>query len=72
MRTSNPFKEIESDASCPAHLQHELVSEIDLIRNAITIVDVYIGDFFDLAAALVDPFHTSLNDTNPPFHETAS
>lgn len=71
METPNPFKEIESDAVCPVHLQNELVSEIDLIRNAITIVDVYIGDFFDLAAALADPSNSLLNATNSS-NETAS
>ncbi|GAB3784486.1 hypothetical protein GCM10028818_44240 [Spirosoma horti] len=55
METPNPFKELESDALCPPHLKDELVSEIDLIRNMITLVDVYIGDLFDLAAVLVDP-----------------
>ncbi|AKD57223.1 hypothetical protein [Spirosoma radiotolerans] len=55
METPNPFKEFESDAVCPPHLKNEIVSEIDLIRNAITLVDVYIGDLFDLAAVLADP-----------------
>jgi len=66
METPNPFKELESDAICPPHLKEELVSEIDLIRNAITLVDVYIGDFFDLAAALTDPLLVTSYEKNPP------
>lgn len=64
METPNPFKELESDAVCPPHLKDELVSEIDLIRNVITLVDVYIGDLFDLAAVLVDPFLITPTEKN--------
>ncbi|GAB3943550.1 hypothetical protein GCM10028805_09940 [Spirosoma harenae] len=63
MATSNPFKELESDAVCPPHLKTELVSEIELIRNAVTLVDVYIGDLFALASTLVNPPPIS-NDNN--------
>lgn len=66
MQTSNPFKEFESDAVCPPHLKDELVSEIDLIRNAITLVDVYIGDLFDLAAALTGPLLITSTEKNSP------
>jgi hypothetical protein len=66
METINPFKELESDATCPPHLKNELVSEIDLIRNAITIVEIYVGDFFGLAAALASPLQVTSNDTNSP------
>ena len=66
METPNPFKEFESDAVCPPHLKDELVSEIDLIRNAITLIDVYIGDLFDLAAALTDPHLVTSTEKNPP------
>ena len=71
MDNPNPFKEFESDAVCPPHLIDELVSEIDLIRNAITIVDIYIGDLFGLATVLASPFHTPSSEF-PPSYETAS
>lgn len=71
MESPKSFKEIESDAVCPPHLQNELVSEIDLIRNAITLIDVYVGNLFDLVTTLVNPSQISQNDTQLP-HETAS
>lgn len=42
----NPFKTIEPDALCPPHLKQELVSEIDLIRDALQVVELYSGDLF--------------------------
>ena len=42
----NPFKSIEPDAVCPPHLKTELISEIDLIRNALQVVELYSGDLF--------------------------
>ena len=63
METPNPFKELESDAICPPHLKAEIVSEIELIRNAVTLVDIYIGDLFALASTLVNP-PTTYNDNN--------
>lgn len=66
MENTNPFKQLESDAICPPNLKTELVSEIDLIRNAITIVDLYIGDLLDLASALVNPPYVTSDNTNPP------
>lgn len=66
METQNPFKELESDATCPPHLKSELVSEIDLIRNVITIVELYIGDLFGMASALASSSHLTSDDTNHP------
>lgn len=42
----NPFKSIEPDAVCPPHLKTELVSEIDLVRNALQVVELYSDDLF--------------------------
>lgn len=42
----NPFKTIEPDAVCPPHLKTEIVSEIDLIRNTLQVVELYSGDLF--------------------------
>ncbi|GAA4468093.1 hypothetical protein GCM10023189_52800 [Nibrella saemangeumensis] len=60
----NPFKQLEPDASCPAHLKTELVSEIDLIRNALQVVVLYTGSLFDVAAAMADTGQ-SKSETNP-------
>ncbi|QKZ12070.1 hypothetical protein [Spirosoma sp. KUDC1026] len=43
---NNPFKEIEPEASCPPNLKNELVAEIDLIRNALQVVEIYTYDIF--------------------------
>ncbi len=43
---ANPFKEMEPDATCPPHLKKEIVSEIDLIRNSLQVVEVYAYDIF--------------------------
>ncbi|GAB4014816.1 hypothetical protein [Spirosoma koreense] len=66
MEPSNPFKEIESDAVCPPHLKTELVSEIDLIRNAATVVELYVGDLFGLVSALVNPSQFTSDDLHLP------
>ncbi|QJW88111.1 hypothetical protein HNV11_01320 [Spirosoma taeanense] len=46
MENKNPFKAIEPDAQCPVHLREELISEIDLIRNSLQVVEVYAYDIF--------------------------
>lgn len=66
METQNPFKELESDAICPPHLKTELVSEIDLIRNAITVIELYVGDLFGLASALVNQPYVTSDNIHPP------
>ena len=54
MATANPFKELEPDVVCPPHIKTAIVSEIDLIRNTIMIIDLYVGDLFNVASALVE------------------
>ncbi|MFD2932763.1 hypothetical protein [Spirosoma flavum] len=66
MENPNPFKELESDATCPPHLKNELISEIDLIRNVITVIELYVGDLFGLASALASPSQVTSDNTNPP------
>ncbi len=66
MERPNPFKELESDAICPPHLKAELVSEIDLIRNTITIIELYIGDLVGTASALANPPNVTFNDETHP------
>lgn len=48
MNETNPFKLIEPIDNCPAHLKTELLSEIDLIRNVLSVVEVYAYDIFTI------------------------
>ncbi|GAB3564515.1 hypothetical protein GCM10027578_10100 [Spirosoma luteolum] len=52
----NPFKHIESDAVCPPELKKELVSEIDIIRNALKVVEVYAHDIFPVFTTFLSGF----------------
>lgn len=49
----NPFKLIEPDANCPPHLREQIISEIDMIRNALTVVELYTGDLFGALSAML-------------------
>ncbi|MGA0556902.1 hypothetical protein ACO2Q8_09650 [Larkinella sp. VNQ87] len=49
----NVFKEIELPDACPPNVKEELISEIDLIRNSLTVVEVYVDDFFGVVSALL-------------------
>ena len=55
----NPFKLIEPEDRCPPHLQQQIMSEIDLIRNGLAVVELYSGDLFGSISALL-----SLNSSN--------
>lgn len=55
MERPNPFLAMEPDASCPPELKAELVAEIGLIRNVMTVLEIYVGDFFNSALVLADP-----------------
>jgi hypothetical protein len=50
--STNPFKQMESDESCPPNLRGEIVSEIDFIRNSLTVVKLYVGELFGVALAM--------------------
>lgn len=56
---------METDDQCPPNLKNELFSEIDLIRNAVTVVELYIGDLFGVASVLANPSHVTFDDANP-------
>ena len=51
----NPFKIIEPTDDCPPHLKDQIVSEIDLIRNALKVVELYSGDLFSSLSVLLSP-----------------
>ena len=63
MANANPFKELEPDVVCPPHIKKEIISEIDLIRNTMTIIDLYVGDLFNVASALVEALPTTSSAT---------
>ena len=43
------FKELEPDAEVPAYLKNALVSEIDLIRDTMQIVELFTDGLFSTA-----------------------
>lgn len=55
MEPNNPFLELETDDQCPPHLKNELFSEIDLIRDVATVIELYIGDLFGVASVMANP-----------------
>lgn len=61
----NPFKHIESDTECPGHIKTELVSEIDMIRNTLQIVELYAGDLFNVLS-IVASLPTNSSDNKLP------
>lgn len=60
----NPFKLIEPDDNCPPELKNQIISEIDLIRNALTVVELYTNDLFGaISAVLSSPSFTTNSPT---------
>lgn len=49
--SENPFKLLESDAQVPEQLKKALVSEIDTIRNASSLVELFVGNFVNSITA---------------------
>jgi hypothetical protein len=47
----NPFKLLEPNGHVPEHLKKALVSEIDSIRNASAIVELFVGNFIGAITA---------------------
>ena len=45
---------MEPDESCPPNLRNEIVSEIDFIRNSLTVVRLYVSELFGVALAMSD------------------
>lgn len=46
---------MEPDGFCPPGLKNEIVSEIDLIRNSLTVVEVYVDQLFGVFLASLTP-----------------
>jgi hypothetical protein len=53
MEATNPFKQMEPDVVCPPNLKTEIVSEVDLIRNSLQVVEVYAYDIFSVLITFV-------------------
>jgi hypothetical protein len=47
----NPFKLLEPNGQVPEHLKKALISEIDTIRNASSIVELFVGNFINALTA---------------------
>jgi hypothetical protein len=54
----DPFQELEPDVTCPPQLKEELISEIDTIRNSLTVVELYASDFLKVSATLLNALLT--------------
>jgi hypothetical protein len=51
MPNENPFKLIEPDGQVPEHLKKALISEIDTIRNASSLLELFVGNFVNALTA---------------------
>ena len=49
--SENPFKYIDPNRQVPKRLKKALVSEIDTIRNASNIIQLFVGDFINALIA---------------------
>lgn len=61
MPNENPFKLIEPNGQVPEHLKKALVSEIDTIRNASALVELFVGNFVN---AITASFSNGSEDIN--------
>jgi hypothetical protein len=65
MSENNPFKSIESTATVPANVKQEIVAELDTIRNASTLVELFVGNLINTASsAIVGASSQSETDNN--------
>ena len=53
MSENNPFKSIESTATVPANVKQEIVAELDTIRNASKLVELFVGNFINTASSAI-------------------
>lgn len=62
--SNNVFKEIEPDADAPENLRKALVSEIDLMRDSMSVISLFTSHFFDTALMAFASFDR--NDSQSP------
>lgn len=53
MSENNPFKSIESTANVPANVKQEIVSELNTIRNASKLVELFVGNLINTASSAI-------------------
>lgn len=59
----NPFLDIDPDEKAPERLKKSLTSEIDIIRNSIEIVRLYVDFFFPAIGAIASPSSSQPSQT---------
>jgi len=62
MPNENPFKLIEPNGQVPDHLKKALVSEIDIIRNGATLVELFVGNFVNAITASFSNGNNSIDE----------
>lgn len=62
--SNNVFKEIESDVDAPETLRKAIVSEIDLMRDSMSVVTLFTSHFFNTVLMAFSSFDK--NDTQSP------
>ncbi|WP_266362659.1 hypothetical protein [Tellurirhabdus rosea] len=64
--SKNPFAELEADAVCPPNVREELLSEIDFIRNSLTVVEVCTGDFMGAVVLFLELVQNRIDSPPAP------
>jgi hypothetical protein len=62
--SNNVFKEIEPDEEIPETLRKALVSEIDMMRDSMSVISLFTSHFFDTALMAFASFDR--NDSQTP------
>lgn len=62
--SESPFKILESDAQVPDELKKSLVSEIDTIRNASTLLELFVGNFINTFTKSLSSDSVDIKNTN--------
>ncbi|QJD78609.1 hypothetical protein [Spirosoma rhododendri] len=61
---TNPFKDLEPDVHCPPELKREIFAELDMVRNALQVVEVYAYDIFTVLTVFLDGLMPVDNDND--------
>ena len=56
------FQEIEETGSVPEHLKNMLVAEIDIIRDTMQIVQLFLGEFMVVAVSMLQELEPKKNE----------
>jgi ABC-type sulfate/molybdate transport systems ATPase subunit len=55
--SNNVFKQLEPDEDVPENLRKELISEIDMMRDSMSVFSLFISHFFDVALMAFTDFN---------------